>query len=130
MTFELHTEKTAANRLVMHLKGRLDAVSYLDFDNAAQPLLATIARGSTVVLDLAGLDYISSAGLRSVARIRKATRAIDGHTLLLDPQPQVRKVFDIVKAVPVSEVFTGTAELDAYLDRIQRRVVESDDDES
>ena len=128
MTFELHTEMTAANRLVMHLKGRLDAITYLDFDNAVQPLLATIARGSTVVLDMAGLDYISSAGLRSVARIRKAMRAIDGHTLLLDPQPQVRKVFDIVKAVPVSEVFTSTGELDAYLDGIQRRVVEGDDE--
>lgn len=129
MTFELHPEKTAANRLVMHLKGRLDAMTYLDFDQAAQPLLDTLARGSTVVLDLAGLDYISSAGLRSVARIRKATRAIDGQTLLLDPQPQVRKVFDIVKAVPVSEVFTSTGELDAYLDRIQRRVIEGSEED-
>ena len=129
MTFELHPEKTAANRLVMHLKGRLDAMTYLDFDTAAQPLLDALARGSTVVLDLAGLDYISSAGLRSVARIRKATRAIDGHTLPLDPQPQVRKVFDIVKAVPVSEVFTSTSELDAYLDRIQRRVIEGSEED-
>ena len=129
MTFELHPEKTAANRLVMHLKGRLDAMTYLDFDQAAQPLLDALARGSTVVLDLAGLDYISSAGLRSVARVRKATRAIDGHTLLLDPQPQVRKVFDIVKAVPVSEVFTSTSELDAYLDRIQRRVIEGSEED-
>ncbi len=85
--------------------------------------------GSTVVPDLAGRDYMSSAGLRAVARIRKATRAIDGHAPLLDPQPQVRKVFDIVKAVPVSEVFTGTAALDAYLDRIQRRVVEGSDED-
>ncbi|MGN6225865.1 MAG: STAS domain-containing protein [Dyella sp.] len=129
MTFELHPEKTAANRLVMHLKGRLDAMTYLDFDQAAQPLLDALARGSTVVLDLAGLDYISSAGLRSVARIRKATRAIDGHTLLLDPQPQVRKVFDIVKAVPVSDVFTSTGELDAYLDRIQRRVIDGSEED-
>ena len=129
MTFELHPEKTAANRLVMHLKGRLDAMTYLDFDTAAQPLLDALARGSTVVLDLAGLDYIASAGLRSVARVRKATRAIDGHTLLLDPQPQVRKVFDIVKAVPVSEVFTSTSELDAYLDRIQRRVIEGSEED-
>lgn len=129
MTFELHPEKTAANRLVLHLKGRLDAMTYLDFDTAAQPLLDALARGSTVVLDLAGLEYISSAGLRSVARIRKATRAIDGHTLLLDPQPQVRKVFDIVKAVPVSEVFTSTSELDAYLDRIQRRVIEGSEED-
>lgn len=125
MTLELRPERSSPSRLVLHLQGRLDANTYLEFDGTAQPLLADLPRGATVVLDLSGLDYISSAGLRSVARVRKATRALGGHTLLLDPQPQVRKVFDIVKAVPVSEVFTGTAELDAYLDRIQRQVAEA-----
>ncbi|HEU4669604.1 MAG TPA: STAS domain-containing protein [Dyella sp.] len=125
MTLELRTERTSPGRLVLHLHGRLDAHTYLDFDGAALPLLTDLPQGATVVLDLAGLDYISSAGLRSVARVRKATRTLGGHTLLLDPQPQVRKVFEIVKAVPVSEVFTGTAELDAYLDRIQRQVADA-----
>jgi sigma-B regulation protein RsbU (phosphoserine phosphatase) len=36
----------------------------------------------------------------------------------------VRKVFDIVKAVPVNEVFASTEELDDYLDRMQRQVIE------
>lgn len=129
MSFALHTDRPAPNRLVLRVQGRLDAVTYLEFDAATQPLLAQLPSGATVVLDLSGLDYISSAGLRSVARIRKATRALQGHTLLLDPQPQVRKVFEIVKAVPVSEVFTSSAELDAYLDRIQRRIVDGDDGE-
>jgi len=125
MTLELRPERSSPSRLVLHLQGRLDANTYLDFDGATQPLLTELPQGATVVLDLAGLDYISSAGLRSVARVRKVTRALGGHTLLLDPQPQVRKVFDIVKAVPVSEVFTGTAELDAYLDRIQRQIADA-----
>jgi len=34
----------------------------------------------------------------------------------------VKKVFDIVKAVPVKEVFASVAELDNYLDHIQRTV--------
>jgi sigma-B regulation protein RsbU (phosphoserine phosphatase) len=37
-------------------------------------------------------------------------------------------VFDIVKAVPVNEVFTSTRELDAYLDRMQRQITEADAD--
>ena len=43
-------------------------------------------------------------------------------------QPQIRKVFDIVKAVPVSDVFASVAELDAYLDTMQRKVLEGDDE--
>ena len=128
MTLNIQTERPSPNRLVLMLHGRLDAMTYLDFDVATQPLVAKLAAGSTVVLDLAGLDYISSAGLRSVAKIRKAMRARDGHTLLLHPQPQVRKVFDIVKAVPVSEVFASAQELDRYLDGVQRRITEGEDD--
>jgi anti-sigma B factor antagonist len=30
--------------------------------------------------------------------------------------------------VPVSEVFTSTQELDAYLDRMQRQIIEGDND--
>ncbi|HEX7110823.1 MAG TPA: anti-sigma factor antagonist, partial [Mizugakiibacter sp.] len=33
---------------------------------------------------------------------------------------------DIVKAVPLNEVFASVQELDAYLDRIQRQVLRAD----
>ena len=53
-------------------------------------------------------------------------RAHNGRTLLLNPQVQVRKVFDIVKAVPVKEIFQNAQELDEYLDRIQRKMLGED----
>ena len=81
------------------------------------------------ILDHVILAFLAqAAGLRSIAKIRKSMRARHGHTLLLNPQPQVRKVFDIVKAVPVNEVFASTQELDGYLDRIQRQIMEGDGD--
>jgi hypothetical protein len=33
-----------------------------------------------------------------------------------------------VKAVPFSEIFSSTAEADAYLDAMQKRVLSGDDD--
>lgn len=127
MTFSLHTEIHAPGRATLHLQGRLDTMSYGEFDEAVQALLPRIVDGGTVILDLAALEYISSAGLRSIARIRKSMRARDGRTLLLNLQPQVRKVFDIVKAVPVNEVFASAQELDAYLDRIQHQIMQAGD---
>lgn len=44
--------------------------------------------------------------------------------LVSNPQPQIRKVFDMVKAVPLSDVFASTEELDAYLAAMQRKVIE------
>ena len=41
----------------------------------------------------------------------------------------IQKVLDMVKAVPLNEIFSSTAEADAYLDLMQRRVLEAGEDE-
>jgi hypothetical protein len=46
-----------------------------------------------------------------------------GRTVLVNAQPQVQKVFDIVKAVDLGAVFVSIEELDEYLDAMQRQVV-------
>ena len=61
-------------------------------------------------------------------KARKVLAARAGKVLVVNLQPQIRKVFDIVKAVPVSDVFASVAELDAYLDAMQRKVLEGDDE--
>lgn len=113
------------------LGGRLDTETSAEFDRQLEPVLASPLR--TLVLDLGGLDYISSAGLRSIFKLRKAMAARAGTVLVLNPQPQIQKVFDVVKAVPMNEIFTSTAEIDAYLDAMQRKVLreqeEGEDDE-
>ena len=45
-----------------------------------------------------------------------------GALLLVNVQPGVQKVFDIVKALPAQSVFKSVAELDQYLDYMQRKV--------
>ena len=110
MAFNLDTESESPDRTTLHLHGRLDAQTFNDFDSAMLDVLPRVAEGGTVVLDLSALEYISSAGLRSIAMIRRSMsargghtlrsiamirrsmRARGGHTLLLNPQPQVRKV--------------------------------------
>ncbi|CAD7724540.1 hypothetical protein LMG31886_06620 [Xanthomonas hydrangeae] len=104
------------------LTGRLDSHTYQDLDAALSPLLGTSI--VTLVLDLTALEYISSAGIRSIFKVRKALATHQGKLLVTNPQPQIRKVFDMVKAVPLSDVFASTEELDAYLAAMQRKVIE------
>jgi anti-anti-sigma factor len=123
MTFNLHIHALDPHKSTLQLEGRLDAMTFGEFDREAEKVLQQMETGSTLVLDLSSLEYISSAGLRSIAKARKHMRARDGQTLLLNPQVQVRKVFDIVKAVPIKEIFQNMQELDDYLDQIQRRML-------
>ena len=109
------------------LGGRLDGDSCDELDRQLTPILAA-AEIRTLVLDLADLAYISSAGVRSIFKARKALAGRGGKVVVVNPQPQIQKVFDVVKAVPMSEIFTSVAEVDAYLDAMQRKVLEGDDE--
>ncbi|MBB5886381.1 MULTISPECIES: STAS domain-containing protein [Xanthomonas] len=123
-TLSLQIDPAQDKRQRLTLSGRLDTHTYQALDEALAPLLATPI--TTLVLDLSHLDYISSAGIRSIFKARKVLAARDGRVLVVNPQPQIRKVFDVVKAVPLNEIFTSVQELDEYLDEMQRRVLEQE----
>ena len=109
------------------LGGRLDTHSFDELDRRLAPVLASDIQ--SLVLDLAGLEYISSAGVRSIFKARKALATRNGKVLVLNPQPQIKKVFDVVKAVPLNEIFTSVEEADAYLDVMQRKVLRGGDED-
>lgn len=110
------------------LSGRLDSNSHAQLDDALEPLLAAASPSMVLVLELGRLDYISSAGIRSILKARKML-APGGKVLVVHPQAQIRKVLDIVQALPVSDIFATTAEVDAYLDRLQREMLQGSDEE-
>jgi anti-anti-sigma factor len=91
-----------------------------ELDIRLAPLLGDPAV-TAMILDLAALEYISSAGIRCVVKARKALEGRQGSLALVGVQPPVQKVFDIVKALPANQIFGSAAELDAYLDMMQRR---------
>lgn len=109
------------------LAGRLDTNTYEGLDEKLAPLLT--GNLQSLVLDLAGLEYISSAGIRSIFKARKALGGHGGKVLVVNPQAQIQKVFDVVKAVPLNEIFSSTAEADAYLDAMQRKVLQGDEED-
>ena len=106
----------------IHLDGRLDheSVAALDsaLDNVAdQPV-------EVLIYDLAGLDYISSAGLRSMFAARNSVAEQSRRLVLMNAKPHVQKVLDVIKAVDLAAVFGSVEELDRYLDAMQRKGVD------
>ena len=106
----------------IHLNGRLDDETAPILDREVGKLAS--AAGDVLVFDLQDLLYISSAGLRSIFSARAAMAERSGRVALVNAQPQVQKVFDIVRATDLTAVFTSVQELDRYLDAMQRKVVE------
>ena len=105
------------------LSGRLDSSSYEQLDDALEPLLLAAKPTMVLVMDLAHLDYISSAGIRCILKARKAL-APTGKVLAVNPQAQIRKVLDMVQALPLGDIFATTAEADAYIDALQQEILQ------
>jgi anti-anti-sigma factor len=112
-----------SNPPTITLTGRLDTHTAPQLDKTLDGVLARsgIAR---LVFELSQLEYLSSAGIRCFIRARKAIEPAGGRVAIVNPQPAVQKVLDIVKAIPPGGIFSSVAELDAYLDEMQRQVRE------
>jgi anti-anti-sigma factor len=104
----------------VRLGGRLDTESAPTLDRLLRPLLETPAV-TVMLMDLADLEYIGSAGIRFLVQARKTLEERGGALMVAHLQPTVRRVIDIVKALPSTDVFDDDAAMDAYLDAMQRK---------
>jgi anti-anti-sigma factor len=114
--------KPKVTRITLH--GRLDTNTTPQLDDILNGLL--MGETFTVVYDLENLEYVSSAGIRAIFRTSKELEKKGGGIAVVNIQPQVQKVFDIVKALPVRSIFASWDEVDEYLDIMQKRVLEGE----
>lgn len=79
--------------LVVLVSGRMDAITATEFDAECQ---SWIDAGDTkVVIDLSGLEYISSAGLRSILSAAKKIKGAQGELLFCGLSGMVEEVFSV-----------------------------------
>ncbi|MCZ7540302.1 MAG: STAS domain-containing protein [Anaerolineae bacterium] len=88
------TERNHNGVAVFVFEGRVDSVGAGEMDAALQ---AAVREGKhKIVLDMAGVTYINSAGLRTLADILTRNRASDGDLRLVALTPKVERVFKII----------------------------------
>ena len=114
-------EQKAKNAYIVYPSGSLNSNTYQVFE---QQLDAILKDPPTIlVFDLAELDYLSSAGIRVILKTRDALKKNNGEITFMNIQPQIKKVFDIINALPSMQIFASIEELDEYLDVMQKKVV-------
>ena len=109
--------------VAVKLTGSLDTATAPELERELAPVLASQIKD--LVFDLAGLKFISSAGLRVFSTARKQIKTKGGQTSFIHMQPQIQEVFEIMKSLPGVAVFKDEAELDRYLAARQRSHEES-----
>jgi anti-anti-sigma factor len=100
-----------ADAVVLRPTGRIDHAAAPAFRAALAPHLERCAAGQDgVVLDFAGVDYISSDGLRVLVLAAKQAREQGGTLLVADLSPRVREIFEITRFQQVVDIVPTTAE--------------------
>jgi anti-anti-sigma factor len=113
MPLQLATSPLKTFGHVIRLEGSLDTDT---FSQLEAEIARLVEEGSPLVaLDLSALTYISSAGIRVVQKGTRALERTGGQLKLLNPQPQVARVFEIIKVMPVDQMFASIEEFDAFL---------------
>lgn len=121
-SYEKTENGKGAGIFVVTAEGSLDTITYDILEEEVDRILD--ASPSWMVFDLEKLDYISSMGVRVIAKAKKFFKKSEGTVTLLNPQPQIRKVFEIIKALPSEHIFESIEEMDRYLDNIQKKALE------
>ncbi len=105
MEIAAHKEK---NALVVSAKGRLDNFTAPQFENS---MFNFISRGENIfIINFAHLEYISSAGLRSILAIAKKLKQIKGEMLFAGLQDPVKEVFKISGFNSIFRIFSTEEE--------------------
>jgi anti-anti-sigma factor len=88
------TERSENGICLFVLRGRIDTQGAVDLDLTLQ---AAVAEGKhKMVLDMAEVRYISSAGLRTLADVLTKNREMDGDLKLVALDRKVLRVFRII----------------------------------
>ena len=99
----MNIEKKLENGcLTLKVEGRLDTNTSPELGDAMK-----LDGVNEVVFDFAGLEYISSAGLRVLMAAHKAMIACGGKVSVVNPNASVKGVFDITGISAVFNVVEG-----------------------
>jgi anti-anti-sigma factor len=86
-----------ADRVDVTIRGELDAHSSVQFEQAASGALDAQVELQTMVLDLGGITFIDSSGLRSLLRLQESCDERGGVLFVRRPSDVVSRIIDLAK---------------------------------
>jgi anti-anti-sigma factor len=125
MSLDIRIIKKSNYNYFVELKGSIDSETYGQLENELNEIIDE--KTKAVVLDMGGVNYISSMGIGVIMRLEKDLKSRNATFAMANLQPQVKKVFDALKVLPMISIFDDVSEADQYIDQIIREEVQKQD---
>ena len=122
MSLDIEIKIESDQRKIFSLAGSLDTNTAPQLEDVLEREIDSEVQ--VAIMDMNKLEFLSSAGIRIIFKAKKLMDARKGKFMLVNLQPQVRKVFEIIKVLDIMDVFSNQAELDDYLEVMQKKVLD------
>ena len=116
MALGIKIDKKRDNVYSVELKGSLDTETAPGLEEKLKEIINS--KPEAVILDMSWVDYISSAGIAAVLTAKKELKQQKAAFVMLNLQPQIEKVFEMLKVLPMFPIFKNMEEADEYIDHM------------
>ena len=117
MSLDIKVVKKKDHVYLVEIKGPVDTETHLQLEGELKEIIEEKTTKG-VILDMAGVSYISSIGVKVVIWTKKELEKRNATLTMVNLQPQIKKVFDVMKILPMLDIFEDVAEADKYIDQI------------
>ncbi len=122
MTLDIKIIKKKDYVYSVQLQGSIDTETSADLEEELKEIIDE--KTKAVILDMGGVNYLSSAGIGVVIWAKKALQEKNATFAMINLQPQIKKVFDIMKILPMVNIFDDMPEADKYIDQVIKEEIE------
>ncbi len=122
MALEIKIIKKKDYVYVVELKGSLDTETSPLLQEELNEIIDE--KTKTVLIDMKGVTYISSSGIGIIIGVKKKLKQKQANFAMIDLQPQIEKVFNAMKILPIVDIFDNMPEADKYIDQIIKEEIE------
>lgn len=86
---------TSDGTMTIAVSGRLDSATSAEFDRSIASSLATQEPPREIIIECSELEYISSAGLRSLITLLKKSKVAGSELRISNLSPAIKSIFDM-----------------------------------
>ena len=122
MALSLRVKQTKPGLVTLFPVGHIDSDTAPKLDQEITRLLSEPIK--TLVLDMEEVGFLSSAGVGTIAKTKTVLNRQGAELAMINLQPQIKKVFEINRLLPTFNVFESVQELDEYLAKVQKNIVD------
>ena len=114
MALHITVKEQADHVYWVELKGSIDNESYQELEKSFSSI--THEKTKAVCLDMRHVDYVSSAGIGTLVTEKKTLQKSNAILAMAGLQPQVRKVFDMMRLLPLFVILNDVSKIAQCLD--------------